>query len=508
MRVAWVLASAFLLLAGPLFVGAQPSGELNEEILAQEGKDITFYGATFAMGRSNPLPMNTAYPYGVNDYSFGTGDGGCGTPAPAPDGSVPSAVQPECIDEFAENELWWYTTAGFIEPRSHEVCGNPPNCDYTKFHNERGQTKDIYFDTSVAPRGIIHTSADNHGWFGLFGAYGLGWNWDPGYYKDWTAAATVYHVNLGPWSSDPSGKPDLSPIYNQEEGVTVVAYGESEPFDMWSLDATIPSPTCDGECQTVHPMHVELEWNPDFVEAGGVVPYLNDLIVRWEWYQKTDDQVYIIGTPVAGYVWNLNGGEDYPNQITLPVRNPIDVELVFPRFVHDKLVILSVLNTPWGSYDVNLDSIDFEVFDDRGNAITPNPEDFQRYLDVSVAHSGHYDPINLTWIWDLSRENLDPGEYSIKVSASNFQGSADSETVATFTINSDGSGGDVVAGQSGLLSFTNEQFQQYQAGAGVDSEDSNEAAEGPTEVDTKGSPGWGAALTLGLLLAFVARRRA
>lgn len=504
MRAFPALAAVFLMLGGVLLVGAQPSGELNQEILAQDGQDITFYGATFAMGRGNPLPMNTAFPYGVNDYSLGTGDGGCGTPPPLPDGTLAPAFTADCIDDDGSNELWWYTTAGFIQARTYEeVCGNPPNCDYTQFHNERGQTKDIYFDTSRPANGVLHMSADNHAWFGNFAEVGVGWNWDPGYYPDWTVAATIYHVNLGPWAGDPSAKPDLSPIFNKDDSVTRVAYGESIPFDMWSLDPTIPT----GE-RTVWPIPVEIQWDEEFAAAGGVIPHLNDLIVRWEWYQKTDDRIYITATPVGGYVWNLNGGEDYPNNIVLPVRNPIDVELVFPRFVHDKLVILSVLNTPWGSYDVDLDSIDITIRDASGKEIVPHPADFQEFIDVSVAHSGHYDPINLTWIWDIADAGLRAGEYTIEVSTSNFQGSAQASTTASFTIQKDGSGGDATAGQSGLLSFTDEQFESYKQGAGVNDDASDEEPQAEAaQTESKDSPGIGLPLlVLGLIGAFWRRR--
>ncbi len=486
-------ALAIALLMAGLPVVSQPSGELNNEILAQDGKDITFYGRVFDLEPGNPMPMNTQFPDGENDYSRGW-SGGCGAPPPAPDDSA------DC-ENWEYNELFWYTTAGFVQIKDSSQFA------YDKLHNERGQTKDIYLDTSKQPQSTLYMSADFHGWAGTFSPYGVGWNWDPGYYEDWVVETWVWHANLGPWSSDPDAKPDVREVRQRGDGATLIAQGTSEPTSFWSLDPTLPLPNAE---RTVWPFSAGLAWDPAFVESGGVVPYLNDLIVEFEWYQLTDGQKYIISPDwvVGGLTWNLNAGEDYPNNVVLPVRNPLDVELVFPRFIHDKLVVLSVLNTPWGSYDVDLNSIDIEFRKASGATVTPSPEHFQKFIDVSVAHSGHYDPINLTWIWSFQEDGLDAGDYEIVVSANNFQGSAYAETVATFTIEKDGTGGEATAAQSGLLSFNNEQFRQYQEGVGAENDSDGGAPK--EEVDSKGSPGPAIpAMAAGLFaLAFLRRQRA
>ncbi|MEA3166078.1 MAG: hypothetical protein QOJ26_947 [Thermoplasmata archaeon] len=438
----WVASALLLLVAVPLAAsqattGTQNEDEIRKEIQARPGQDITFYGHIFAFGRGVPMPMNTQFPTGEADYSIGTTTH-CGNPPPAP------AANQECRD-YVSNEQFWYSTAGFVQVKSAEEWGG----DYTLFHNERGLTKDVYLDTSKPATGLYHMSADFHGWLVALCSVEC-WNWDPGTFQDWTVEATVWHASLGALHANASQQPDLNEVITRGPAAYKVAHGISESIDMMSFDSTVP--VVGGH--TVWPFPITFEWDPDFVNAGGVIPKEDNLVVEWEWYQKTENPTggsneYITGAVGAGIVWNLNSGEDYPSNVVLPVRNPLDVELVYPQFIHEKLVVLSVINTPWGSYDIDPASLKLVVKDASGNKVPIQDGTIQQVLEQSVAHAGHYQPIKPTWVWDYKAQGLKPGDYTVSVEIANFQHSVDAATVASFTVDDSG-GGTAAEGRSGL----------------------------------------------------------
>lgn len=492
LRVTTIAVTLLLLLGAQ---GAQAQEETEEERQAIEdepGVPITFYGHVFNNGRANPMPLNTQYPAGEEDYSIGLG-GGCGAAPPQPDDSA------DC-ESWAGNEEFFYTTAGFVQVKSREEFLN--NGGYEQLHNERGQTKDIFFDTSQPVTASLYMSADFHGWPVFACAY-MCWNWDPGYFEDWVVEAWLWKAPLGDHGSAASEAPNMGEIANRQLG-TLMAHGKTEPTDLISFDETIPADAlCGGPCTTVQEFPVELAWDDGFTSSGGIVPKEEDFILEFEWYQETDGQKYIRGSGPVGIVWNLNGGEDYPNRLTLPVRNPLDVELVFPKFVHDKLVILSVINTPWGSYDVDQAATTLTVTDADGREVSIQEGTLTGGLDRSVSHAGHYRPIEGTWVWDYQAQDLAPGSYSVTVETTNFQHSYTTATTADFTITAEGTGGDTRSGRSGLQSFQEDVTEGV--GSAVEGEETEQELDAATGED-KDSPAPGLFLVTGLLVAVAARR--
>lgn len=427
---------------------AADTSQTREEILAQPGQPVTFYAHIFAHGQGSPMPMNTQFPDGEADYSIGQADG-CGTPPPAPDGTmeglpafnvggVPVGGEPDC-ETWAGNTQFWYSTAGFVQVKSSDEWGN----DYTAFHNERGLTKDVFLDLSQNPVSTYYMSADFHGWLVTL-CQAACWNWDPGMFQDWVVESWLWHAPLGELHSNASEEPDMSKIIERAPEAVLMAHGKTAPIDMVSLDPSVPT----GQ-QTVWPFVSEMEWDPAFAATDGSVPYTDNVVMQFRWYQETDGQKYIIGPGTVAPNWNVNSGEDYPANVVLPVRNAIDVELVYPQFIHDKLVLLSVINTPWGSYDIDPALITLDIKDSSGTRVPFKEGTLSQVLEQSVAHSGHYQPIKPTWVWDYKAQDLKPGEYSVTVGVTNFQHSVATETTALFTVNADG-GGATQEGRSGI----------------------------------------------------------
>lgn len=458
--------------------------QTRDEILKQPGQAVTFYGHIFGIDRGNPMPMNTQFPEGEADYSIGFADG-CGNAPPLP-------ADDDCETWSGNNQLW-YSTAGFVQVKTAEQWGG----DYGLFHNERGMTKDVFVDMSQKPVSTYYMSADFHGWFTLLCA-AMCWNWDPGYYQDWVVESWLWHAPTGELHSSPSDEPDMSAVTGRTDKAVLMAHGKTEPFDMWSLDPTIPT----GQ-QTVWPYVAEMEWDPAFAATDGSIPLTSNIIMEFRWYQETDGQKYI-WRGAAAPNWNVNSGEDYPANVVIPVRNPIDVELVYPQFIHEKLVLLSVINTPWGSYDIDPALIKLVVKDSGGNVVPFKDGTLTRIVEQSVAHSGHYQPIKPTWVWDYKTQGLKPGDYTVTVEVTNFQHSVTTSTTGLFTINADG-GGSTQAGQKGIQSLQGSIHDGHQGTAADPNAPTTTTTAAP--VSTEKSPGLALPLVGAALVALALLRR-
>ncbi len=405
--------------------------------------DVTMYGHMFLTQRDSPQPMNTEFPAGEEDISRGYAGHNCGWD---PSGQA----VPSCEDDVG-NEVWFYSTAGFVDITEFE------DFTYENVHNERGLTKDIIFDTSKNVKGRVYMSADLHGWLLLFcDNYPPNdipwpvwcWNWDPGYLPQWQVEATVYAGILGEYGGEANTPPPIAQSF-ASGGFEIIAQGVSQPIDITSLEAT-GNPTV---------------WAID-VDLG--TPQMKtmakekSLIVRFQWWSVTNGERVIVPELMS---WNINGGEFYPPQIVLPVKNAFDVELVVPQFVHNKLVILGIINTPWGSYDVDPASVTVTI--EKGSTeITP--VSIEKLADYSVAHGGHYKPVNVTWVWDYKKDKLGPGTYTVIVEGSNWQHSARAKCEGAFTIAPDGLPGKITIGECGARTITEGQLEKVSSGAAGD----------------------------------------
>ncbi len=486
-------------LLGLLLAASLPTAlaqdDVREDIASRSGVPVTFYGHIFDVTTGSPMPMNTQFPINEDDFSRGFG-GSCGSRMGVPLSPNEDGSNMDCgNDTLTAN--FWYTTAGFVQVKNADEWGS----DYGKFHNERGQTKDIYLDTSTPITATYWMSADFQGWpVAACGVMCV--NWDPGVLQDWVVEAWVWHASLGNWSEDPSLPPDMGVVISRDPAATLVAHGKTEPIDMQSFDGTIPAVGA----KTVYDFNVELAYDAAFVSAGGVMPYDENVIVEFQWYQETDGDQYII-LPPTGAAWNVNAGEDFPPKVVFPVRNPMDVELVYPRFVHDKLVVLGIINTPWGSYDIDRELTRMVVKDGKGNVVPVDPALVTDTLDSSVAHGGHYKPINATWVWDYQAQGLAPGDYTVTVETTNFQHSYTTSTTAAFTINAEGLGEASEAGRSGIQSFTDAELRAFQEASGGGASAAPTSSTPPDDDGGKGSPAPALPLAVAALAAVLLLRR-
>ncbi|MBI4393397.1 MAG: hypothetical protein HY556_06340 [Euryarchaeota archaeon] len=491
------LMAVVILVVSPMLPAA--SAQVEEEDQAKyQTKQITFYAHAMLFGSGNPNPGNTMYPWGEDDTSIGSGGGDCAPAALGPAGGqsvglLVAQVSTQPCDQSASNLMYVYSTAGPVQSEKINEGISTQNPDYTAFHNERGQTKDILFDTSKDITARFYMSGDGHSWAGTVASPTPGvpaptprWNWDPGYEPGWQIEATLMAMSLGEYQGQASEAPTIHPKVVAKEYVEV-AKGITQPMDMVSLDESLG-----GTYKTVYEFNINL--GKPKVDR---IKKTDDWVMRFRWWSNTGGNTYIAN----GINPNINNGEFYPAGFTIPVKDAFDVELVYPRFVYDKLVVLGLMNTPWGSYDMDGDSVDISFTNLKDN-MPADVQTLSKTADFSVAHGGHFKPINVTWVWDYQADKARAGDYKVTVSACNYQHSACSSTSAKFTILEGGLPGSTEVGRSGQASFTEAQIDQSTGAAGGDKSSESDSNAGPGELVQPG-------LWLSMMgLAFVGRRRA
>ncbi|MGQ0536646.1 MAG: hypothetical protein ACT4PT_11300 [Methanobacteriota archaeon] len=192
---------------------------------------VTFYGHIFGSGLTQPMPANTEFPAGEENYGLGSGTQ-CG-PVPGLN---------EC-DKEPDNMLIIYSTAGFVDLNTREEFTRE---GYTAFHNERGNTKDVFLDPSQDVKTKLFMTLDFHPWFVGSGETECPqvdpppdiacpypyWGWDPGHQPAWVVEAKMYSAVLGDYGGFASTPPDFSPLFPDFANARLIAEGKVGPIDV------------------------------------------------------------------------------------------------------------------------------------------------------------------------------------------------------------------------------------------------------------------------------------
>jgi hypothetical protein len=133
--------------------------------------------------------------------------------------------------------------------------------------------------------------------------------------------------------------------------------------------------------------------------------------------------------------WRLRTGIDYPPRLVLDIKNPMVTTSTRAHLFDDYLFFRWSFTSPWGSYDVDANSLMLEVEGPKN--LGPGDIEFVN-LKHSVDHDGHFKPLNATWRYDYVNNPLPPGKYTIKAMVHNYQNTYMKTWTEEFTVNDKG----------------------------------------------------------------------
>ena len=117
-------------------------------------------------------------------------------------------------------------------------------------------------------------------------------------------------------------------------------------------------------------------------------------------------------------------------RMELGVMDPIRLEYLHPQFVGDDLVVHTSMNSAWGNYDVNEDTIQVTI-----TGPSPAPS-LARAAVVQRTHEHyhHQEAVDVTYVWPYKTDRALNGLYTVDVKFENDQQTAAATGTAQFEI--------------------------------------------------------------------------
>lgn len=196
---------------------------------------------------------------------------------------------------------------------------------------------------------------------------------------------------------------------------TVLSSNVAEPQRLPQFD-----PCAEGELVLAHHPFLEVapvhEFPVSLGPVGVPLPRRQGFVVHVEWSQVRDGPIQ-----ANQREWNVHSGADYRNRLVVPVVSPLRMEPPqVERYGRHHLIINASVQSPWGTYDVDVDSIRLDLLDGNGFAIPPRSLTGP-LLRYSTDQHANVHPVNATWAWDFLKAQSSPGPYTVRVSAGNSQ---------------------------------------------------------------------------------------
>lgn len=133
--------------------------------------------------------------------------------------------------------------------------------------------------------------------------------------------------------------------------------------------------------------------------------------VRIDWYQG--EEHFGEDGFSTGY-FRLAADQDHIPRLEFNIFNPIYVEFLHPQVAAGSLLIHAGVNSPWGTYDIDTDSIELTV---DGPS---DPETLKEVVSTNQhVHGLHDEAAQITYLWKFREEQAAEGEYTISIAVQN-----------------------------------------------------------------------------------------
>ncbi len=158
-------------------------------------------------------------------------------------------------------------------------------------------------------------------------------------------------------------------------------------------------------------------------------PYLETV-----WYQWDGEPGGVRGGTNG---WSVISSPEHQNRFIFPVEDALTVQsLDLVEEEETKIRILA--QSAWGATDVDPENVRVQLFDEEENEVPlSNLGDKMIANPLDNQTPGVYYPVNITFPWNHSQEELDPGDYTLRVTVTNWQHTRDASRHLNFTLDED-----------------------------------------------------------------------
>ncbi|MFO1535700.1 MAG: hypothetical protein ABR586_08555 [Thermoplasmatota archaeon] len=357
----------------------------------------------------NLFPINTQAP-NVDFFKFG----GTNFPSVASQG-------------FAFNSIRGYATSGPVEYDFIEN-GQP------RFHPERGIARDVLLDKAVQPVAHLFLNVRDF----------LGTTIVPNALPSFTFAVTMREGN----SVGGGAELDATPVIMEGRmSAHVVNLGVCLSQLNLSPGSPAPDPivvpACDSSANGAIPPGTTAPDNLPILtaDANGTVEFPVELDIkadkipkadayniRIDWFQNPTGSADQDRQYSEGFLRLVSDAQHHP-RLEMAVLNPVYIEYIHPEVAAGILLIHTCLNSPWGTYDLDVRNVTVSV-----NGPT-KPVSLPVVTSQNAHNHGLHDKCaEVTYLWRFREEGAQDGTYAIHLSVPNLSGLAKAAGDASFTV--------------------------------------------------------------------------
>ncbi len=360
----------------------------------------------------NPFPINTQ-PMDVGFFEVG------GTSFP----TASHTIVAQQAGDYDFNTIYGFATSGPVEYDFIEN-GRP------RFHPERGIASDVQVDSGVRP--VVHLYMDVRDLFSSDthpqNQTGVGpaddplnqaanqWNGLPQALPSFT-----FRVEMRTGNSLSIEDLDAGTLIMSGSKTAHVVDGHTVPLAGLPPDVggtPILSPDESGI----------IEWAIELDPALDVIPKSDAFHVRIDWYQNPTPDGANDDAFAEGYMRLVADANHLP-RLDFAIKNPVYIEYIHPEVAAGILLIHSCVNSPWGTYDVDVANITVAV---------DGPSEPQTLAQVvsqnAHVHGLHDQCAEVTYLWRFRDEDAKNGDYAISLAVPNLVGSSTATGQAGFTV--------------------------------------------------------------------------
>jgi hypothetical protein len=344
----------------------------------------------------NQFPINTQ-PQQVESFEVG------GTNFPTLEHQIPGQHPLGPYGPYDFNTIYGWSTSGPVEYDFIEN-GRP------RFHPERGIAADVKLDSSVQP--VVYLYAELRDFAGTQ----LG----PQFMPQYTFRVTVREGNaVGDTEQLNNGAPIMAGqvTYHLMDGQAAAAANDAVSGQSTPDGVTVLTPDPGGIFEFAIPLTL----------AQNTIPKRDAFNVRIDWYQNIGGAM---GDDTFAEGWlRLVMDNDHRPRMEMNIMNPVYVEFVHPQVAAGTLLIHTGVNSPWGTYDVDVANMTVEVTGPSKPATLKQVVSQNQHV-----HGLHDRAAEVTYLWKFRDENAKNGDYSIKVTVPNKAGTQTASATAGFKV--------------------------------------------------------------------------